>query len=150
LKIVHQTGAAEFEQVRDAYAKYDVEADVAPFFDDMPGAFASADLVVCRAGPSAVAELCAAGKASILVPYPYAADQHQMLNARSQAGAGGALLVEDLELTGERMVRDVEALWSNPAELARMENAARARAKPGAARRAALLLERLGGVSANA
>ena len=147
LKIVHQTGPAEYEQMRDAYAEYEIGAEVSPFFDDMPGAFASADLVICRAGASAVAELCAAGKASILVPYPHAADQHQLLNARSQAGAGAARLVEDQEMTGERLVREVEALWRNPAELARMEHAARGRAKPGAARRAALLLERLGGVS---
>ena len=146
LSIAHQTGTSEFEQVRAAYGRYDMEAEVAPFFDDMPSAFAGADLVICRSGASAVAELCAAGKASILVPYPFAADQHQLVNARSQEGAGAARVVEDHEMTGERFVREVEALWTDSSELARMEEAARGRAKPGAARRAALLLEQLAGV----
>jgi UDP-N-acetylglucosamine--N-acetylmuramyl-(pentapeptide) pyrophosphoryl-undecaprenol N-acetylglucosamine transferase len=150
LKIVHQTGVGEYERVREAYAKYTVDAEVAPFFDDMPSLFAAADLVICRAGASAVAELCAAGKASILVPYPYAADQHQRLNARSQAEIGAARVVEDHEMSGERLLREVEVLWSKPAELARMENAARGRAKPSAASRAALLLEALAGASGEA
>ncbi len=150
LKIIHQTGAGEYEQVRAAYANYSVDAEVAPFFDDMPSLFAVADLVICRAGASAVAELCAAGKASILVPYPHAADQHQLLNARSQAEIGAARVVDDHEMSGERLLREVEALWSKPAELARMENAARGRAKPGAARRAALLMETLAGVAGKA
>ena len=150
LKIFHQTGEQDFETVRAAYDDCEVDAEVAPFFRDMPQIFGQVDLVICRSGASAVVELCAAGKASILVPYPYAADQHQLLNARAQSAAGAAIIVEDRGMTGDRLVRHVEELWDQPSTLAKMEESSRSRARPGAAERAALLLESLAEVAGKA
>jgi UDP-N-acetylglucosamine--N-acetylmuramyl-(pentapeptide) pyrophosphoryl-undecaprenol N-acetylglucosamine transferase len=143
LRLVHQTGAADYERVRAAYASQEAEAIVAPFFSDMPRLFAEADLIICRAGASAVAELAAAGKASILVPYPFAADQHQLRNAQSMADAGAARVVVDREWNGERFVKEIAVFLKSSATLATMEDAARRQARPGAARRAADVLERL-------
>jgi UDP-N-acetylglucosamine--N-acetylmuramyl-(pentapeptide) pyrophosphoryl-undecaprenol N-acetylglucosamine transferase len=109
----------------------------------MPALFAEADLIVCRAGASAVAELAAAGKASILVPYPFAADQHQLRNAESMVEAGAARLVVDREWSGERFVKEIAILLKSNAILATMEDSARRQARPGAAQRAADVLERL-------
>jgi UDP-N-acetylglucosamine--N-acetylmuramyl-(pentapeptide) pyrophosphoryl-undecaprenol N-acetylglucosamine transferase len=101
--------------------------------------FAAANLVVCRAGAGAVAEVAAAGKASILVPYPFAADQHQLKNAEALARAGAARLVLDSEMTGRRLVQEVTSLAESGTE----QLGARARefATPGAAERAAAVLE---------
>ena len=102
-----------------------------PFLSDMAAAFAAADLVVCRAGAGAVSELAAAGKPSILVPFPYAADDHQTRNAQAMERGGASRLVGDAEMTGKIIIAD----------LAPMGEAARQFAKPGAARRAADVLE---------
>jgi UDP-N-acetylglucosamine--N-acetylmuramyl-(pentapeptide) pyrophosphoryl-undecaprenol N-acetylglucosamine transferase len=109
----------------------------------MPRAFAEADLIVCRAGASALAELAAAGKASILVPYPFAADQHQLRNAQAMEAAGAARVVTDAEWNGRRFVQECETVLKSRSILATMEQAARGQARPGAARRAADLLEQL-------
>jgi UDP-N-acetylglucosamine--N-acetylmuramyl-(pentapeptide) pyrophosphoryl-undecaprenol N-acetylglucosamine transferase len=114
--------------------------EVVPFLDDMPTAFANADLLVCRSGAGTVAELAAAGKPAILVPYPYAADDHQMANARAMERAGAARVVPDKEFDGPRMLREIQACLDD-ANLESMAQAARAQAKPGAAARAATLLE---------
>ena len=147
MRLLHQTGEKEFEEIRDAYQVSGIGAEVSPFFDDMPRAFGEADVVVCRAGASAVAELSAAGKASILVPYPFAADQHQLRNAEAMQRAGAARLVLDEELTAERLSAEIVNLAGNPARLQEMEAAARSRALSGAAKRAADRLERLAGAS---
>ena len=118
-----------------------MDGEVVPFIADMPGAFAQADLVVCRSGAGAVAELAAAGKPSILSPFPFAADQHQLRNAEAFERAGAAKLVLDREMNGEKLFEIVSALAKNRDELERMSVAARALAHPGAARRAAELLE---------
>ncbi len=143
LRFVHQTGGADYERVRAVYASHSADASVAPFFSDMAKLFAEADLIVCRAGASAVAEIAAAGKASILVPYPFAADQHQLRNAESMAQAGAARVVVDREWNGERFVKEIAVLLKSKAILATMEDAARKQARPGAARRAADILESL-------
>ena len=143
VRFVHQTGAADYEEVRSAYEAQGVAAEVSPFITDMPGAFAEADLVVCRAGASALAELAAAGKASILVPYPFAADQHQLRNAQAMEAAGAARVVTDAEWNGRRFVQECETVLKSRSILATMEQAARGQARPGAARRAADLLEQL-------
>ncbi len=143
LRFVQQTGAVDYERVRAAYESQSADAAVAPFFDDMPKLFAEADLVVCRAGASAVAELAAAGKASILVPYPFAADQHQLRNAESMADAGAARLVVDRAWNGTQFVKEIALLLKSSAILATMEDAARRQARPGAAQRAADVLEQL-------
>ena len=107
----------------------------------MPAAFGQADLLVCRAGASAVAEAGAAGKASILVPYPFAADQHQLLNARAVEQAGAARVVLDREITGSRLVEEVDRLVEDPDQLRQLERAARRLAMPGAVRKIADRLE---------
>ena len=137
-RIILQTGRDMYDEISIAMRHANME--VVPFIDDMPFAFAQADLVVCRAGAGAVAELAAAGKPSILVPYPYAADDHQMANARAMERAGGARVVPDKEFDGHRMLREIEACLEGE-KLETMAAAARAQGKPGAAARAATLLE---------
>jgi UDP-N-acetylglucosamine--N-acetylmuramyl-(pentapeptide) pyrophosphoryl-undecaprenol N-acetylglucosamine transferase len=107
----------------------------------MPKAFGAADLVICRSGAGAVAEVAAAGKASVLVPFPHAADQHQLRNAEAFERAGAARLVRDPEMTGEKLFAIVNELSADDGSLERMGAAARRFARPGAARRAAEILE---------
>jgi UDP-N-acetylglucosamine--N-acetylmuramyl-(pentapeptide) pyrophosphoryl-undecaprenol N-acetylglucosamine transferase len=118
-----------------------MEGEVLPFIDDMPAAFRRADLVICRAGAGAIAELAAAGKPAILVPLPHAADQHQLRNAEAFEKAGAAVLVLDQEMDGGRLFEEVAKLQSQPEVLKRMGERARAFAHPDAARRAADVLE---------
>jgi len=141
VRIVHQTGPAAFEEFRAAFAGSGLDGEALPFIPDMPAAFAEASLVVCRSGAGAVAELAAAGKPSILSPFPFAADQHQLRNAEAFARAGAARLVPDREMTGEKLFQTVAALAAEPGALERMGQAARKLAHPGAARRAADVLE---------
>ena len=117
------------------------KGEVAQFIDDMPAAFAHADLVICRAGAGAVAELAAAGKPSILVPFPHSTDQHQLENAEAFQKAGAAVLVLDQEMDGGRLFEEVEKLRTRPELLQRMGERARSFAHPDAARRAAQVLE---------
>ncbi len=115
--------------------------EIAEFLTDMPRAFSEADLVVSRAGMGAVSELAAAGKPSILVPLPGASDEHQLKNAQAFEKGGAARLVLDREMTGARLVEEVTRLIETPGLLEKMSTAARAFAKPGAAQRAADVLE---------
>lgn len=144
VRIVHQTGAAAFQEIAAGFAAAGLPGRVAAFLDDMPGAFAEADLVVCRSGAGAVAELAAAGKPAILVPFPYAADDHQRHNAEAMARAGAARMVSDAELSGARLAREILELAAHPEQMAAMREAARRMARPGAAERAAELLDELG------
>lgn len=137
-KIVLQTGRDMHDELTAAISSPNVE--IRPFFDDMPQAFAQADLIVCRAGAGTVAELAAAGKPAILIPYPFAADDHQMANARAFERAGAARVVADKDWNGPRMLAELESCL-NPSTLSAMAAAARTLAKPGAAARAASLLE---------
>ena len=107
----------------------------------MPASFASADIVVSRAGMSTVSELAAAGKPSILVPLPTAADQHQLRNAEAMQRIGASRMVLDAEFDGQRLVEEVLRLSQTPDLLKGMGEAARSFSKPGAARRAADVLE---------
>jgi UDP-N-acetylglucosamine--N-acetylmuramyl-(pentapeptide) pyrophosphoryl-undecaprenol N-acetylglucosamine transferase len=141
VRIVHQTGPAGFEALRDEFAKSGLEGEVVPFITDMPAAFREADLIICRSGAGAVSELAAAGKPSILVPFPFAADDHQTHNAEAMERGGAARLVRDAEFSGERLFETVRELASTPEVLARMGEAARQFARPGAAKRAADILE---------
>ena len=148
LRILHQAGKADAGRLQLEYASVEsgsVQAEAVEFLDDMPAAFAAADVVISRAGASTVGELCAAGCASILVPYPHAADDHQTHNAEALASAGGAKVVSDAEWNGARMVQEIESLLSVPGRLEQMEKAARGLAQPGAARRAADVLEEVAG-----
>ncbi len=141
VRFIHQTGAAAHGPLAQKFAGSGIEGEVAPFIDDMPAAFARADLVICRAGAGAVAELAAAGKPSILVPLPAAADDHQLRNAEAFQKAGASVLVLDREMDGGRLFEEVEKLRTHPELLHRMSERARSFAHPGAARRAAQVLE---------
>jgi UDP-N-acetylglucosamine--N-acetylmuramyl-(pentapeptide) pyrophosphoryl-undecaprenol N-acetylglucosamine transferase len=141
IRLIHQTGAAAFEEIAPRFRAAGVPGEITAFLNDMPAAFAEADLVVSRAGMGAVSELAAAGKPSILVPLPTASDQHQLRNAEAFEKAGAARMVLDAELTGERLVSEVARLAGAPGLLERMGEAARAFARPGAAGRAADILE---------
>ncbi len=136
-RLLHQTGERDAEEVSAAYREAGVEAVAAAFFDNMPRLFSQADLVVCRAGASVIAELCAAGKPAVLVPFPFAADNHQQANGAAVADAGGALLCDDSEWTGERMVREIDALSADPVRLQRMSRALARLSPRGAAEDAA-------------
>lgn len=138
---LHQCGAAASESLQADFAASGVKGDVRAFIPHMAVAVANADLVVGRAGASAVAELAAAGKPSILVPFPFAADDHQTKNAEAMARAGGARLVSDREMNGDRLHAEITELTGNPELLERMATAARSQARPGAALRAAEVLE---------
>ena len=141
VRMVHQTGAAGFEAMRAAFAESALAGSVVQYVSDMPGAFAAADLIVCRSGAGAVAELAAAGKPSVLVPFPFAADDHQTRNAEAMERAGASRLVRDAEWNGAKFFEIAKKL-AEPAEtLVRMGRAAKQLAKPGAARRAAAILE---------
>ena len=144
VRIVHQTGAAGFEETRDEFAKSSIEGEVVPFISDMPAAFAVADLVICRSGAGTVSELAASRRPSVLVPFPFAADDHQTRNAEAMQRGGAARLVRDAEMNGEKLFAVVEELTTASGELERMGEAARQFAKPGAAERAADVLEQVG------
>jgi UDP-N-acetylglucosamine--N-acetylmuramyl-(pentapeptide) pyrophosphoryl-undecaprenol N-acetylglucosamine transferase len=143
IRFLHQTGPDMHEELAQGFAASGLDGDVVPFIDDMAAAFARADLVVCRSGAGAVSELAAAGKPAILVPFPFAADQHQLRNAEALARAGAARLVPDAECDGRRLFEEVAALAAQVDTLERMAVAVRAFSKPGAALRAADLLEEL-------
>jgi UDP-N-acetylglucosamine--N-acetylmuramyl-(pentapeptide) pyrophosphoryl-undecaprenol N-acetylglucosamine transferase len=141
VRFIHQTGTAAYATLAQKLADSGVDGVVSPFIEDMPGAFARADLVICRAGAGAVAELAAAGKPSILVPFPHSTDQHQLRNAEAFQKAGAAVLVLDHEMDGGRLFEEVEKLRTRPELLQRMGERARTFAHPDAARRAAGVLE---------
>jgi len=141
VRFVLQTGQAEFEALHAAFAESGLCGEVRPFIEDMPSAFAEGDLVICRSGAGAVAELAASGKPSILVPFPFATDDHQLRNAQAFENAGAAKLVLDRDLTGAKLFELVTALARDRESLERMGAAARRLAHPGAATRAAEILE---------
>lgn len=144
--LIMQTGAAEFSAMEHAWAEYSKPAaltgEVAAFIRDMPAAFARADVIVCRAGGT-VAELAAAGRASILVPFPFAADDHQARNAEAMARAGAGVMVHDAGMTGERLFAELAGLMKDPRRVQAMGAAAKRLARPGATRRAAEILEEI-------
>jgi UDP-N-acetylglucosamine--N-acetylmuramyl-(pentapeptide) pyrophosphoryl-undecaprenol N-acetylglucosamine transferase len=132
-RIVHQTGEADADTVREAAREYPAGLyEVHPFLDDMPARLAAADLVVCRAGASTLSELTAAGRPAVLVPYPHAADDHQRHNAESIEKVGGARVVTDDKLNEGRLLDVVEALLADREALHRMGQASRTLARPDA------------------
>lgn len=134
-RVLHQTGVADLDWVKIRYRELGIEADVRDFIDDMAAAYAAADLVVCRAGATTIAELTAFGKPSVLVPYPYAADDHQRKNAESLERRGAAHMILDRELTADELSEAMARLRENPAALDAMAAAARALGRPDAAER---------------
>ncbi len=124
IRITHQTGAKDREYVEKGYLACGFQPDVREFISDMSGAYAEADLVVCRAGATTLAELTVCKKPSILVPFPAAADNHQVQNALSLASAGAAVMIEERDLTGELLAQEIRAILSSPERLERMARAA--------------------------
>jgi UDP-N-acetylglucosamine--N-acetylmuramyl-(pentapeptide) pyrophosphoryl-undecaprenol N-acetylglucosamine transferase len=147
LSVAHQTGEADFEKVRAGYedAGWGGRAEVLKYIDDMVARFAGSDLVVCRAGATTTAELIAAGKASLMVPFPFAADDHQRKNAEALERAGASRMVLQQDATGERLAREISDLVENPDRVTQMEEAARSLARGDAAKAAVDLMERLVG-----
>ena len=133
LAIVHQTGDKGFDETVERYARAGIDADVRPFIKEMATAYQDADLIVSRAGATTVAELAIAGKPAILVPYPFAADNHQELNAAEMAEAGAALMHRQADLTPAILAEELRNLLDDEARRARMGSAMKALAKPGAA-----------------
>ncbi len=140
LRIVHQTGPAMRDEVEAAYRAAGCHAEVPAFLDDMERRFGEADLVLSRSGATTCAELTVAGKASILVPFALAADDHQRTNARALEAGGAALVLEEKDLSGEALAAAVRGLLDAPARIAAMEKAARQLGRPDAAARVADLL----------
>jgi UDP-N-acetylglucosamine--N-acetylmuramyl-(pentapeptide) pyrophosphoryl-undecaprenol N-acetylglucosamine transferase len=133
VSLVHQTGQANLEKTQERYAKAGMKADVRAFIKDMAAEYRRADLVVARAGATTVAELGVVGRPAILVPYPFAADNHQEVNAREMAEAGAALMFRQSELTPEKLADVVADLAAHPEILAKMGSAMKSLGKPRAA-----------------
>ena len=145
LRIIHQTGEADFERVRAAYlnAGWNEQADVRRYIDDMVASFAAADLVICRAGATTTAELIAAGKAAIMVPFPFAADDHQKKNAEALVAVGAATMILQQDLSGERLAAEIVKLVNQHETVTSMENASRKLARGDAAAAAVDLIQGL-------
>jgi UDP-N-acetylglucosamine--N-acetylmuramyl-(pentapeptide) pyrophosphoryl-undecaprenol N-acetylglucosamine transferase len=134
LRLVHQTGERDLEMVRTAYGAAGLQADVEPFLYDMGRRLGSADLIVSRAGASTLAEIAAAGRAAILIPLPTATDDHQRRNADAVSASGGADVLLQKDLTGGVLADRILALAGDGARRARMAAAAKAFARPDAAK----------------
>jgi UDP-N-acetylglucosamine--N-acetylmuramyl-(pentapeptide) pyrophosphoryl-undecaprenol N-acetylglucosamine transferase len=146
LQVIHQTGARDYNDVQAAYVGSALAAEVHQFIDDMPRFFARADLVLCRSGASTVAEIAAAGKPAIFVPFPHAADDHQRRNAEAMEQANAAVVLEETRLDEVWLVDTICALFDDPARLSRMSDAARRMAHPDAAQQIAGLAAKLAGL----
>jgi UDP-N-acetylglucosamine--N-acetylmuramyl-(pentapeptide) pyrophosphoryl-undecaprenol N-acetylglucosamine transferase len=149
LHLVHQTGERDYNQAQAAYLRVGVSAEVSPFIEDMPQMFARADLLFCRAGASTVAEITAAGKPAILVPFPHAADNHQRRNAETLVEAGAAVMLPEEQLTPQRLVETVVSLLCAPVRLRAMADAAQRISHAGAAGEIARMAARVAGFAAN-
>lgn len=130
--VVHQAGEKHLDALRKHYAEAGVQGELVAFIDDMAARYAAADLVICRAGAMTIAELSAGGLASVLVPFPFAVDDHQTANARFLADQGAAILLPQKELTPQRLASVIGSL--DRARLLEMARKARALGKPDAAR----------------
>ncbi len=146
LTILHQAGARHEDSTRAAYAASGAPTErweVRAFLEDMPQRFAEADLILARSGASTVAELAAAGKPSLLVPFPLAADDHQRKNAEVLLEAGAAAMLLEHEMTGAKLLHTLRGLLENPEELTQMAKRARNLARPDAASRIAGIIASL-------
>jgi UDP-N-acetylglucosamine--N-acetylmuramyl-(pentapeptide) pyrophosphoryl-undecaprenol N-acetylglucosamine transferase len=147
LAIAHQTGERQYNEVREAYARQTLDArlgfemEIAPFFPNMAERFSQADVIVCRAGAITVAEVAAAGRAAIFIPFGAATDSHQLRNAQEMVRAGAARLIAEPELTGERLAREILALVGEPETIVELGTRARRLARPNAAKDIANLID---------
>jgi UDP-N-acetylglucosamine--N-acetylmuramyl-(pentapeptide) pyrophosphoryl-undecaprenol N-acetylglucosamine transferase len=147
LAITHQTGERDFETVKRAYAEAGFEgADVRPFIHDMARQFENADVLICRSGATTAAEVAAAGKAAIFIPFPFATDDHQRKNAEAFERTGAGRLILQKELTPARIAEEVIRLIENPGEIDRMEEASRKLGRADSAERAVDLAMRIAAV----
>ena len=146
IHIIHQTGEHDYNDAQAAYAPFAGRVEAYRFLDDMPAFFSRADLLLCRSGASTVAEITAAGKPAIFVPFPRAADDHQRVNAQALERAGAAVVLEETKLEQVWLVDTVAALLGDPARLARMGQAAAGLSHPNAAREIAQMAASLAGV----
>jgi len=134
IRFVHQTGERDEATVRQAYLQAGVEARVQAFFNDMANQYAQADMIICRAGATTVAEITVAGKAAIFVPFPYASDDHQTQNALALADLGAAEMIRQEELNGPGLAKMIQGYMENRILLTEMAAKARALGRPDAAR----------------
>jgi UDP-N-acetylglucosamine--N-acetylmuramyl-(pentapeptide) pyrophosphoryl-undecaprenol N-acetylglucosamine transferase len=146
LKVIHQTGEREYPRIKQAYETMKMDADVRPFFGDIPKQFAAADLLVCRAGATTLAELTVSGKAAILVPFPQAADDHQRKNAEALSQAGAAEMILQKDLNGPALASRIRYYFEHREELRRMEHNSQALGRPDATERIVDLVEELSGL----
>ncbi|MGK9165003.1 undecaprenyldiphospho-muramoylpentapeptide beta-N-acetylglucosaminyltransferase [Inquilinus limosus] len=150
LSIVQQCRPEDIEACRGRYAAIGADATLSTFFDDVPERLAAAQLVICRSGASTAAELGVIGRPAILVPYPFAMDDHQTANARAIAASGGGWLMPQSDLSPEVLASRLEHLYTRPSVLVEAAGAARAAAHPDAAERLADLVLSLAGQEAGA
>jgi UDP-N-acetylglucosamine--N-acetylmuramyl-(pentapeptide) pyrophosphoryl-undecaprenol N-acetylglucosamine transferase len=147
LYVIHQTGERDYNEVNATYVQAGISAEVHKFIDDMPAFFSRADLILCRSGASTVAEITAAAKAAVFVPFPLAADDHQRRNAEALEQAGAAVVLEETNLDEVWLTDTLTALFDDPARLTRMSQAARAMSHPDAAKEIAELAAKAAGVN---
>jgi UDP-N-acetylglucosamine--N-acetylmuramyl-(pentapeptide) pyrophosphoryl-undecaprenol N-acetylglucosamine transferase len=148
IRVIHQTGERDYETARAAYLQSGINGEVHPFIYDMPAAFGQADLLLCRSGASTVAEITASGKPAMFVPFPRAADNHQLRNAEALAKAGAALVIPEAELNSGVLVSRLQDLLRDRARLEAMATAARSLSHPQAATEIGTLAARLAGKEA--
>ncbi len=149
LAIVHQTGERDYNAVRTAYARREINTEVVPFLTNMAERFAWADIIVCRAGAMTAAEIAAAGRAAIFIPFGRATDSHQLRNAQEMSCAGAGRLISEAELTAERLIGEIFSLLDQPQEIEKLSTAARGLARPYAARDIVNLIEEAANVPGN-
>src|SRR5271170_1319726 len=149
LSIVHQTGERDYNAVRTAYARREINAEVVPFLTNMAERFAWADVIVCRAGAITAAEIAAAGRAAIFIPFGAATDSHQLRNAQEMTHSGAGRLISEKELTAERLTNEIFSLLDQPDQIEKQSAAARALARPTAASDIVNLIEEAANVQAN-
>ena len=149
LSIVHQTGERDYNAVRTAYARREIHAEVVPFLTNMPERFAWADIIVCRAGAITAAEVAAAGRAAIFIPFGRATDSHQLRNAQEMSRAGAGRLISETELTAEKLTTEIFSLVDQPQEVEKLAMAARGLSRPHAARDIVNLVEEAANVLGN-
>ena len=144
LQVVHQCRPDDIERVRNQYAELGIPAELTTYIEDMPEKLADAHLVIGRAGASTIAELSAAGRPAILIPFPAATDDHQTVNARELTKAGGARTIQQTDFTPEVLARQIEAMAADPIALNNAAARALSVGRPHAARDLADLVERVG------
>jgi len=147
MSIVHQTGERDYDAVRTAYARHEILAEVVPFLSNMPERFEWADIIVCRAGAITAAEVAAAGRAAIFIPFGRATDSHQLRNAQEMARQGAGRVITEAELNGERLSKEIFALLDSPEQIERMSMAARKLSWPNATRDIVNLIEEAAGIA---